>query len=138
MARAPQPRRVTTFNSAYRGHPTIHSTNPTTGKDEARYARDGTPTPAYGNPAGIERPCGHCGLIATRSPLYRDDPTGPPNPCLGHLIGVIGACCGHGEVGRAYVLFRLRDLSKGPLFHRGPLESEPDDLWADDALAYCR
>jgi hypothetical protein len=28
-----------------------------------------------------------------------------PDPCLGYLPGVAHACCGHGEVGRAYVVF---------------------------------
>lgn len=32
-------------------------------------------------------------------------PTVEPDPCLGELPGVAGACCGHGDPSKAYVSF---------------------------------
>lgn len=47
-----------------------------------------------------DRPCGYCQL-ANRSDGH--------DACLGRLRGgVVGACCGHGEVQSAYVLFPRR------------------------------
>jgi len=40
--------------------------------------------------------CGHCGLEATV-----EDHDG----CLGTLVGVVNACCGHGVESEAYVQF---------------------------------
>lgn len=48
------------------------------------------------------RPCGHCTLL--RTPEGHDG-------CLGILPGVLNACCGHGDVGEAYV-----QLSNGTRF----------------------
>ena len=42
------------------------------------------------------RPCGRCGLA--------DTPCGADG-CLGHLPGVMNACCGHGERRMAYIQF---------------------------------
>ena len=42
------------------------------------------------------RPCGHCGRHSTP-----DD----HDACLGTLPGVLNACCGHGEIGSAYLQF---------------------------------
>ena len=50
------------------------------------YADTGLLAPNW-HSGGIERPCGACGLIAD----YHG-----PDPCLGWLPGVSGACCGHG------------------------------------------
>lgn len=50
-----------------------------------RFTDDHTLAPASG---GHERPCTHCGLIAQGH--YG------PDPCIGWLPGVDGACCGHG------------------------------------------
>lgn len=50
-----------------------------------RYADDDSLAPASG---GIERPCTYCHRIAQGN--YG------PDPCLGYLSGVVGACCGHG------------------------------------------
>lgn len=33
------------------------------------------------------------------------DPGDEPDPCLGELPGVLGACCGHGDPKVAYVTF---------------------------------
>ena len=43
-----------------------------------------------------DRPCGHCGMFST--------PEGH-DACLGTLLGVMNACCGHGQVSDAYVQF---------------------------------
>lgn len=43
-----------------------------------------------------ERPCGHCELPNT--------PEGHDG-CLGTLLGVMNACCGHGVTGEAFVQF---------------------------------
>ena len=42
------------------------------------------------------RPCGHCGL--------EYDETGH-DPCIKNLIGVMNACCGHGDDKCAYLQF---------------------------------
>jgi hypothetical protein len=47
-----------------------------------------------GEPMSNSRPCARCG----RPPLSGDE-----DACLGHLDGVVGACCGHG-VGPGYVI----------------------------------
>ncbi len=39
-----------------------------------------------GEPVSSERPCARCG----RKPINGED------ACLGHIEGVISACCGHG------------------------------------------
>jgi hypothetical protein len=41
--------------------------------------------------------CAHCG---------GDRQNDKPDPCLGMLPGVAGACCGHGDPSRAYVMLR--------------------------------
>lgn len=43
-----------------------------------------------------ERPCGYCNLANT--------PDGHDG-CIGRLVGVMNACCGHGETGAAYTQF---------------------------------
>ncbi len=43
-----------------------------------------------------DRPCGHCDLFNT--------PEGHDG-CLGTLLGVMNACCGHGNPAEAYVQF---------------------------------
>ena len=53
---------------------------------------------------GSSRPCGHCRKHPT--PEGHDD-------CLGTLPGVMNACCGHGEVGDAYVQFPGGDSIHG-------------------------
>jgi hypothetical protein len=49
----------------------------------------------------VERPCPKCGLTAQCEPDGRYG----PDPCLGYLPGVIGACCGHGFIEDTYVRF---------------------------------
>lgn len=44
----------------------------------------------------VERPCGVCSK--SRTPEGHD-------ACLGTLTGVLNACCGHGDVDAAYVVF---------------------------------
>ena len=52
-----------------------------------------------------DRPCGHCGLPST--PQGHDG-------CLGVLPGaVMNACCGHGEIGEAYVQFSDGTVIRG-------------------------
>jgi hypothetical protein len=43
-----------------------------------------------------ERPCGHCNLYSTEE---------GHDSCLGTLIGLMNACCGHGQSKDAYVQF---------------------------------
>lgn len=43
-----------------------------------------------------KRPCGYCGLENTKE---------GHDGCLGTLVGVMNACCGHGEEKEAYVQF---------------------------------
>jgi hypothetical protein len=43
-----------------------------------------------------DRPCGYCNEFST--------PEGH-DPCLGTLKGIMNACCGHGEINKAYVQF---------------------------------
>lgn len=59
-----------------------------------RYYDTLTPAPPHGHPAGQERPCPYCGLTADPWPDEQEEML--PDPCLGYLPGVKGACCGHG------------------------------------------
>lgn len=43
-----------------------------------------------------DRPCGHCG---------RQNTVEGHDGCLGTLPGVANACCGHGDVGSAYIQY---------------------------------
>src|SRR2546427_9498136 len=88
----------------YRGHPVVCLE----GEACERYANDLTCTVGEDG-AGVERPCVHCGVTAT--------PDGP-DPCLGTLLGVVSACCGHG-VEEPYVLFRVPRLTTPPVWE-GP------------------
>jgi hypothetical protein len=98
----------------YRGHPVVCLE----GEACERYANDLTST-VDEHGVSVERPCVHCGALA--------GPDGP-DPCLGMLPGVVAACCGHGTVDEAYVLFRFpqRDIP-------GDLG---DDLRREEALQY--
>lgn len=73
-----------TVTAQMRGHPVIWD------GEVWLWADDGTLAPASG---GKERPCVKCGLTAEAG--YG------PDPCLGYIEGVTGACCGHGVEGRA-------------------------------------
>ncbi len=74
----------TTSERWHRGHPIIEH-------DGAwYYADNGQPV------AGPPRECGECGQPNT--------PEGH-DACLGTLPGVMNACCGHGDIGDAYVQF---------------------------------
>lgn len=50
------------------------------------------------------RPCGHCGKCNTQE---------GHDGCLGTLPNVMNACCGHGEVGEAYVQYRNGESVRG-------------------------
>lgn len=52
-----------------------------------------------------ERPCGHCG---------RHDTAEGHDGCLGTLPGVMNACCGHGQLGEAYIQYPGGDCVRGP------------------------
>jgi len=71
----------------YRGHKIIFHAN------EWLYADSMLPVKSS------TRECGYCGKINT--------PEGHDG-CLGTLPGVMNACCGHGEIGDAYVQFSPR------------------------------
>ena len=51
-----------------------------------------------------DRPCGHCGRHNT--------PDGHDG-CLGHIPGVVNACCGHGNVDEAYVSYAIGYCLRG-------------------------
>jgi len=61
-------------------------------KNEWVYTDTGEPTKDNWR----DRPCGKCGHMPTAE---------GHDPCLGTLPGVINACCGHGDVRYAYVMF---------------------------------
>lgn len=42
-------------------------------------------------------------------------PTAEPDPCLGLLPGVKGACCGHGDESKAYIVFEGSPVVIRPL-----------------------
>lgn len=71
-----------------------------------KYHYDGKKTEVYadtGESTDTERPCKRCGQMPT--------PDGH-DACIGHLPGVIGACCGHGvEVG--YITFEDGTILRG-------------------------
>ena len=49
--------------------------------------------------------CKHCGLNRTEQ---------GHDGCIGELIGVMNACCGHGEVEHAYVQFNHSNYKEEP------------------------
>lgn len=51
-----------------------------------------------------EKPCGHCGKSYTEE---------GHDGCLGNLIGVMNACCGHGEIDECYVQFLDGECLRG-------------------------
>ena len=57
-----------------------------------RYVYANTSDPTAGN----RRSCGHCGLA---------DTVDGHDGCLSNLLGVVNACCGHGDHRDAYVVF---------------------------------
>ncbi|SFP10033.1 hypothetical protein [Salibacterium halotolerans] len=52
----------------------------------------------------VKRKCGHCGQKETAE---------GHDGCLGTLIGVMNACCGHGKEKGAYVQFWNRESVRG-------------------------
>ena len=63
----------------------------------------------YENGMGVagtheEMPCGHCGKQYTEE---------GHDACLGTLIGVMNACCGHGKEREAYVQFWDEECIRG-------------------------
>lgn len=50
------------------------------------------------------RPCGHCELINT------DD---GHDGCLGELMGIMNACCGHGRVDETYLQYWNGTIIRG-------------------------
>lgn len=49
--------------------------------------------------------CGYCGVSRTKE---------GHDGCLGTLENVMNACCGHGELGMAYVQFDHEDYANDP------------------------
>jgi len=49
-------------------------------------------------------PCAKCGQVPTLEGY---------DACLGHLRGVLFACCGHGRKGERYVMFENRSVIRG-------------------------
>ena len=47
--------------------------------------------------AKVEKPCFRCGHVHAKE---------APDRCIGHLPGVLTACCGHGEPQKAYIKFK--------------------------------
>ena len=78
------------IKSCHRGHSIIFVDNAWV------YEDNGKPVPGYG---GEDRPCKFCGHSFGRGPDDEDD------PCLGHLPGVVKACCGHGVRKDSYIVF---------------------------------
>lgn len=51
-----------------------------------------------------DRSCGHCNRMNT---------PGGYDGCIGYLPGVMNACCGHGELGAAYIQFFDGSIVRG-------------------------
>jgi hypothetical protein len=79
-----------TAHAKKRGHPIIYS-------GKWKYA-EGPQRGKYGR----ERPCTHCHAVS------RDY-----DVCLGQLEGVATACCGHGQVDDAYIVFDTGEELRG-------------------------
>jgi len=95
--------------SHHRGHPVCDLWFEPTKWDLEEENDIGTYTPTWYSDTGApvesgERPCPGCGLDA--------DYDGP-DPCLGWLPGVLGACCGHGRTRPAYVMLEDRSDMRG-------------------------
>lgn len=54
--------------------------------------------------SGTLRECGHCGKENTKEGY---------DACIGHLNGVMNACCGHGMDSAAYVQFPSGKVIRG-------------------------
>ncbi len=51
-----------------------------------------------------ERPCGHCG---------KENTSKGHDACIADLPNVINACCGHGDINEAYVMFKDKNSIRG-------------------------
>jgi hypothetical protein len=79
-----------TAHAKKRGHPIVYY-------GDWGYA-EGLPLGKYGR----ERPCVHCHAVSDTYDI-----------CLGHLDRVTAACCGHGQVHDAYMLFDTGEELRG-------------------------
>lgn len=83
------------------------------------YSDNGEPT------VGNRRPCGHC-----KKPDRKDG----HDACLGHLPGVMNACCGHGTDG-SYIQFNNGSTVRG--FYVDAMEHEDSErCWCEPVLDY--
>lgn len=78
----------------YRGNPIVYKNNQWIFEDTGLSVRE-----TYKN-----KPCGNCGRKRTKE---------GHDACLGTLIGVMNACCGHGEDKNAYVQFYDKEVIRG-------------------------
>jgi hypothetical protein len=68
------------------------------------------------------RPCGHCNMEYT--------PDGHDG-CIGHLPGVINACCGHGKSAKAYIQFTDGSIIRGPSALERMQEMMTFEVWVE-------
>ena len=62
---------------------------------------------------------------------------GEPDPCIGMLPDVISACCGHGDVSKAYVTFYTGEMFEGyPISVWSSLLEEPEEDNYEDPWDY--
>lgn len=77
-----------------RGHRIYHD------GEQFRYLDNDEPTKT----GRLKRHCGHCGKLTPKS---------GHDPCIENLPDVVNACCGHGDVDHAYVMFDNGDRIGG-------------------------
>lgn len=58
-----------------------------------------------------------------------------PDSCLGMLPGVVDACCGHGDISKAYVHFQDGTVLLG--FTIGEKMEPSEELWKIDTSKVC-
>jgi hypothetical protein len=86
-----------TARSHFRGHPTIFVNDTWVYEDTKEKAGFD----------GAVRPCKKCGAV------FDGSNTGDADPCLGELLGVNNACCGHSIREKAYIRFNNGLVIKG-------------------------
>jgi len=97
--------------STLRGHKIVFDED----TDEWLYADDMSPTIGSGN-----RHCGKCGMPPTKD--GHDD-------CIANLPRVLNACCGHGNINEAYVMFQDETIIVGREAAKWSRENKPLPYW---------
>ena len=70
--------------------------------------------------ADYDRPCTQCGMMPTKD---------GHDACIPNLPGVVFACCGHGNINDAYVMFRGGETIRGEVAKKWMHANKPLPYW---------